>query len=130
VLVAAEAGMALLLWWIARRTADGRAPYRDDTDANSWDLRSVIRASEETWVAAHRAQVPFLRVSALGFLVAAAVTLVAVLAAGPAALGVMTAALLGACGWAIVWFVVGHVVGRAAARRVYAAAARARRGRG
>ncbi len=122
--------MALMLLWIARRTTDGQFPRRDWTDANPWEARSIVWASEETWEAAHRAQVPYVRISGLGFAVAAVVTLVAVAAVGTAAASdVMLAAVLGACAWGLVWFVVGHVVGTRAAREVLARADRDRRAR-
>lgn len=119
-LIVCQLALAALVVGIAWASARGNVP-RNPATADRWEMRSPIWASEETWVAAHRAQAPLLTIGAAGLVVAAVVGIVVSLSdGGAAALPVTLTATAVALGWLVLWCTVAGVVGRVVAKRIIA----------
>jgi len=108
---AAMLAAAALLWWVAERTADGSLGRNVYAGIRT---RST-RASDEAWLAAHRASLPWSRASA----VTAALTGVLVIPARSSA-GATVLVVLGGTAIVLATTLIGARLGVVAAREVQA----------
>lgn len=108
---AAMLAAAGVLWWVAERTADGSLGRNGYAGIRT----KATRASDEAWLAAHQASLPWSRASAA----AAALTGVLVIPARSSA-GATLAVMFGGTAIVLATTLIGARVGVAAARDVTA----------